>query len=238
MRHLIQTLGIAFILFGCQTVQPTPTDRLTERHADLEARLDALDMSDPNLRFSEVERALRVDGFDETDFKRLADLDNSNAQVLYGRQFRFKDDSKSQLYYERACEAGNMFGCRAMGFSLNTSLNQDEMFFKGDYEASRPYFEKACEAGNALSCRALGNLYHYGRGVEKDIEKARMLYAKSCDIGNYFGCNDLGVLYMDGRGVTKDLKRAETLFQYACPGAGLACANLQIVERRMKRAGH
>jgi TPR repeat protein len=199
-------------------------------------RLNALDMDDPNLRFSKVERALRDEGYNDDDFKTLADTGNSNAQVLYGRLFRFKDDPKARYYYKRACESGNMIGCRAVGFSFNHSMNHEKVTLISDYDAARPYFEMACKADNALSCRALGNLYHFGRGVETNIDRARPLYEKSCDLGNYFGCNDLGVLYMDARGVPQDYDKAKALFEYACQGTKFGCANLQIVEKKMKRA--
>lgn len=235
MKCVFQIIGLAVILTGCQTIKPMSSDVLSDRRAELESRLNALDMDDPNLRFSKVESRLREDGFGDDDFKVLADFGNSNAQVLYGRQFRLKDDQKSRDYYKRACEAGNMFGCRAMGFSFKNSMNVEKTIIESDYDAARPYFEKACDAGNALSCRALGNLYHFNHGVKEDVEKARRLYEKSCDLGNYFGCNDLGALYMYGRDVEQDFDKARTLFEYACEGARLGCLNLQNVEKRMKR---
>jgi TPR repeat protein len=235
-KHVFQFLAIALILAGCQTVKPAPVDALSDRHAKLEMHLNALDMDDPNLRFSEVRKALRAEGYGEADFKVLADLNNSNAQVLYGSLFRFDDDPKSRRYYSPACNAGNMFACRAMGFSFNNYMNHEKTIVESDYDASKPYFEKACRADNALSCRALGNLYQFGHGVDEDIDRARALYEKSCDLGNYFGCNDLGVLYMDGRGVSQDFEKAKTLFEYACEGTKFGCHNLLIVEKKMKRA--
>lgn len=234
-KQISQIIGLAFILVGCQTVKPAPIEKLSDHHAKLEMRLNALDMNDPNLRFSEVRKTLLAEGYEEDDFKVLADLDNSNARVIYGALFRFKDDLKSRRYYEPACDAGHMFACRAMGFSFQNFMDHEKTIIASDYDAARPYFEKACQAENALSCRALGNLYQLGRGVDKDIERARTLYQKSCDLGNYFGCNDLGVLYKEGKGVDQKFDTAKELFEYSCKGTKLACANLWNVEIRMKR---
>lgn len=86
-----------------------------------------------------------------------------------------------------ACHNKDMKGC----YELGRHFQQ-----RKDYTKSRRYFTMACENGFDKACIKLGVMYHYGKGIKKNLSKASKYYKKVCDSGNGEGCSMMGVLEM------------------------------------------
>lgn len=62
--------------------------------------------------------------------------------------------------------------------------------------------------GEVQAQLAMGDLFYFGRGVEKDIEQAKMFYEAAARNGNVNAQYNLGEIYDKGRGGFKDDARA------------------------------
>ncbi len=86
-----------------------------------------------------------------------------------------------------ACHNKEMKGCYELGRHFQ---------HRKEYSKSRRYFTMACTNGFDKACIKLGVMYHYGKGIKKNLSKASKYYKKVCDNGNGEGCSMLGVLEM------------------------------------------
>ena len=89
-----------------------------------------------------------------------------------------KDQPKALELFEKACERGEMYGCKILG----------DMYCKGegvenDYLKAAALYEKTCNGGEAYGCKVLGDMYYKGEGVEKDYLKAIQFIEKACNNG-------------------------------------------------------
>jgi TPR repeat protein len=139
------------------------------------------------------------------------------------------DDPQAGVYYQKACDAGEMEACTMLGTcywtgSCGLAKNGPHGF---------DLFQKACDGGEVGACGQLGVCYEFGGcGLAKSGERAVAFYAKACDGGEMAMCNNLGVCYHKGEcGVGKDDDRAASLYKKACRGGDSgACHNLDLLK--------
>ena len=84
---------------------------------------------------------------------------------------------------------------------------------KENIRISNEWKQKAAEQGNSSAQLQLGYMYHFGKGVEKDLAKAVEWYQKSAEQGDSEGQWRLGGMYENGDGVEKDLVKAVEWYQ-------------------------
>ena len=110
-----------------------------------------------------------------------------------------KDYDKAFESFKKACDGGDMRGCRSLGAMYDNGIGVE----KNEQKAVELY-KKACDGGEVLGCFNLGIMYATGNGVEKNEQKAAELYKKACDGGDLDGCRNLVVMHTNGNGVEKD----------------------------------
>ncbi len=111
-------------------------------------------------------------------------------------------------------------GCElALGYSYEKNLN--------DLTQAHSWYQKAAEQGSSTALFNLGLIYHYGRGVVKDIPKAIEFYVKSAELGDDTAWLNLAIIYDFGQGVGADHALALKYYQRAADlGNGQAQSNL------------
>lgn len=78
----------------------------------------------------------------------------------------------------------------------------------GDYETAFKELVPLAEQGHVRAQFQIGELYSYGRGVEKDYAMAAKYYAMASEQGHAVSQRSLAFLYFMGRGVEKDIVEA------------------------------
>jgi len=85
----------------------------------------------------------------------------------------------------------------------------------GKYEEAFSEWMESAEAGDLAAQRNVGQLYRWGRGVEKSSEKAFYWYKKAADKGFSEAEYSLALMYLSGDGVRKNEKEAVRLLRSA-----------------------
>lgn len=79
-----------------------------------------------------------------------------------------------------------------------------------DYIEARKYYEESARKGCLQAMKCLGDIYFYGRGVEKNFSRAVIYYQRAGDDDSIY---DFGNMYFNGQGVEKDPNQAKEYFQ-------------------------
>ena len=74
-----------------------------------------------------------------------------------------KEYDKAFESFKKACDGGDMRGCRSLGAMYDNGIGVE----KNEQKAVELY-KKACDGGNMHGCRNLVVMYTNGNGVEKD----------------------------------------------------------------------
>ncbi len=100
-------------------------------------------------------------------------------------------------------------------------IGAKENFFGSvpNYEEAKRWFDMAADQGHPTAEYNLGNMYYFGRGVEKNYGTARYWYDLSAEKGLPYALHNLGVLYRDGLGGIQDYEEA---FGYFSKSASLS----------------
>ncbi len=70
--------------------------------------------------------------------------------VLSGRGVA-KDEKRAAELFERACNAGSQFGCRALGIITTDGSNGVTQ----DPEKAKSWFSRGCSLGDSVSCEKM-----------------------------------------------------------------------------------
>lgn len=135
--------------------------------------------------------------------------------------------------YDRACRAGHMVSCAALGLQV-----QDGRGVARDPRRAMALYRRACDGGAGIGCFDLALMLRDGQvegtdpgGAQALFDRARAAYQKSCAAGGLDWCMNLGFMYEYGQGVSKDLARAMKLYERACDKKiGTWCVNLAMDE--------
>lgn len=108
--------------------------------------------------------------------------------------------------------------------AFSENLSAQEKYEKGlqfynseNYKAASVLFFEAAYVGHAKAQYDLGNLYHYGKGVEKDMKKSFEWTLKAADNGVTDAMFVIGSLYLQGNGVVTP--NAEKAYEYTLKAA-------------------
>ncbi|MBL0218771.1 MAG: sel1 repeat family protein [Myxococcales bacterium] len=104
-----------------------------------------------------------------------------------------KDEAKSVVLYQRACDADEALSCVNLAMMYETGRDG----LAKDEPRARTLYERGCTGGNAPGCTNLAVMYGQGRGGARDEAHAVEFYRKACAGGDDLGCQNL-----DRRGVT------------------------------------
>lgn len=78
---------------------------------------------------------------------------------------------------------------------------------------------EACDGGDQEACRDLGEMYEFGRGVNRSTIDALRLYEQACEAGVLDACLDVGWLYRKGSyDLASDFAKSEAFYRKACDG--------------------
>ena len=150
--------------------------------------------------------------------KRACDSKGGDSCVTQGellQRFNIGEDHEAvaKAAFEKACEDGNMRGCRRAGGLAERT----------DAAKAAPLYTKACDKGDAPSCAGLGVLHELGAGVPRDRMRALSLYDKACQESDALGCAYKAFLLGAGRGIKQDEAGAAEAAKSAVPGLGAGC---------------
>ena len=95
-----------------------------------------------------------------------------------------KNPKKAIGLFEKACNGGDMIGCR------------DLAFFEKDPKKAYNIYLKACDKNEVGSCYEIARRYYYGGDmVDQDYEKSLYFYQKACTNGMDLGCRSFANLH-------------------------------------------
>ena len=104
-----------------------------------------------------------------------------------------KDPALAESMAQKECDAGDGFGCYALGIIYETVQRKDHTF-RPPADAIAVY-DKGCTAGSSDACSALGMLYHSGRGgAPQDKDKAATALQRGCDLGDRIACHQVNMV--------------------------------------------
>lgn len=104
-----------------------------------------------------------------------------------------KDPVLAESMAKKECDAGDGFGCYALGIIYETVVRTDGRYHP-PADAITVY-DKGCTAGSSDACSALGMLYHSGRGgAPQDPAKAAAALQRSCDLGDRIACHQVDMV--------------------------------------------
>ena len=78
-----------------------------------------------------------------------------------------KEYDKAAELFKKACDGGEMRGCRYLGIMYANGKGVEK-----DLGKAAELYKKACDGGIMRVCNVLGFMYEYGNVVEKDLGKA------------------------------------------------------------------
>ncbi len=122
-----------------------------------------------------------------------------------------KSVSKSNDYYYKSCEYGELKACKAP-MEIDIAKLSDQTG-KSDVAIKA---EKECLENNFESCNKVGSYYLLGLNVPKNLQTSASFFKKACDGDFNFGCRNLGLAYENGNGVAKDINKALDYYKTAC----------------------
>ena len=95
-------------------------------------------------------------------------------------------EAKSFEQFSKACDAGDMDGCKSLGDIYENGQAGQET----DYKKAMKFYEKACALSYDKGCNNLAIMYAEGKGVKADNAKAKELFEKSCEKGLKIACEN------------------------------------------------
>jgi hypothetical protein len=135
------------------------------------------------------------------------------------------DPAKAALYFEKACEHGDLDGC------ANVAIGNFRMGTGGD-QTDLDRAVSALEASGAAStngrvCYIVGFAYASGQGRPLDMTKARHFFEKGAELGELGACQYLASLQLKGEGGPPDHAAAAHWLQKAADANdGPSCLGL------------
>lgn len=113
---------------------------------------------------------------------------------LYGGYLGKKDESRATLASRWACDQGDAFGCRVLGFHISDSTGSDDL--------KKSLYEKSCRIGGingSSACYYIAKNYQSGvNGLSVDLNQATKYYMRACDQGDPNGCKSAGEIIQSG----------------------------------------
>ena len=81
------------------------------------------------------------------------------------------------------------------------------------YQEALPLLQAAAKEGFGEACYLLGQMYYYGRGIEKNAPIALRMYHRGIEYGYDRGEGELGLMYKRGEGCAADSVKAFSLYR-------------------------
>lgn len=72
-----------------------------------------------------------------------------------------------------------------------------------NYGTALKYFKLAAKQNNILAQNAIGKIYHYGKGIGKDLDEALIWYIRAADGDHIPSFNSLGLIYKEKKNFPK-----------------------------------
>ncbi|WP_299924677.1 hypothetical protein [uncultured Pelagimonas sp.] len=131
------------------------------------------------------------------------------AQNMLGAALTTPDGSKGLEYNPESglawYEQSAAQGFDKAVYNLALFWQTDHEGFTADYDLSRALAEKATSMGYIHAPNLIGDMFHSGKGGDKDLLKAFMHYKQAADMGSYVGLRAVGYAYFHGEGVERDI---------------------------------
>lgn len=146
---------------------------------------------------------------------------------LHGKGNITKDRAKAIEWANRGIES-NVTNCMGLMASLYLNINEDSLLNDIQHpQKGLELLKKAAKHGNGDAYTFLGQLYFYGKYVEKDDKKSFDYITKATDLKSSQGAFLLGLYYVDGIGCEKDIQKGIETWKKAVEyGDGGAANNL------------
>ncbi len=123
------------------------------------------------------------------------------------------DPGKAALYFEKACEYGNLEGCANVAFRYLASTNSQP---GKNVVRAFSLLEKSCaETPDGRVCYFVAQSYDLGRGNLADKAKARQFYEQGAGLGDLDACKNAARMELAGEGGSVNLVAAARWLQKA-----------------------
>ncbi|WP_075261538.1 SEL1-like repeat protein [Candidatus Odyssella acanthamoebae] len=146
-------------------------------------------------------------------YSKAAEQGEATAQYNLGFMYRYgkyveQDFAKALSWFNQAAAQNQPHALYHIGFIYQRNLvpttrKEAPHFFK---KAAEQFMAEPYQQGSAQNL--LGDMYHYGRGVEKDLTKAIEYYQKAAAQNYPLAQATLGRVYKEGWGTKQDLEKA------------------------------
>ena len=130
-------------------------------------------------------------------------------------------DGKSSTLQRGKCASATdvqtpVVAAKPIAVKLTVSLSDGlDAYEAGNYDTAFQGFQAGASAGDPLAQLLLGDLYHHGRGVQKDDTAAYTWTAKAAEQGHAKAQAALGVFHQEGWGTPQDDAKAAAWFRKA-----------------------
>ena len=136
-----------------------------------------------------------------------------------------RDQGRAFQLDARACEAGEVAGCRSAGYALHEGVGAAR-----DLGRAAAFYGKSCEGGDGYGCSDLGLMALAGEGAPKDPPRAEAAFRRGCELGEPEACRNFSAAAHAG---TLGPTNSPGLFEIdsvACNG-GASAACLYLFQR-------
>lgn len=158
-----------------------------------------------------AERAIQSKDYSKAinQLEPLVKDNNAKAMYLLGTLYQQglgteAQPDKARTLFKQAAQQGNL-----------DALNALRDMKQAQYRKEFPKLLAAAEAGDAKAQNTVGEMYEYGRGVERDPAEALKWYRKAADQGEVRAWHNMGRAYNFGQGVSQDYVEAEKWYRKA-----------------------
>jgi len=140
-------------------------------------------------------------------------LDEKDSLLLLEKAKQFKEAKKWNEYFMYLTQSANL------GNKESKELIRDEYMINIDGkqvfdEKLVNFYKKGAEMNLPYSLNYLAHMYHYGKGVDKNINRAKELYELAIEKGSVEAIYNLGYVHLFGQ--DPDYKKGRELFDRAC----------------------
>ncbi|CAD7697687.1 unnamed protein product [Ostreobium quekettii] len=127
--------------------------------------------------------------------------------------FAKRDTSLALLSYLRAAQMGLELGQSNAAWMLEHGLGPGSQ--RENILLALELYKSSAEQDNKEALLSIGDIYYYGRGVEKDWRQAAAVYRQAFEKRNARAAFNLGYMHQYGAGLPQDLHLAKRFYDHA-----------------------
>lgn len=141
------------------------------------SKLGRLHLEKNSYKKAEVALIKACEAKDSWSCVQLANLYEKGVQNIV------KDNNKSLMFHDKACDFGSRTSCSQLGMDYLVGKGKEK-----DIEKALVYLSKACDKAEAKACAMVASIYLKGDGVPSNKIKALSFSDRACRFGDKESC--------------------------------------------------